>query len=67
MTIDEQCVYLTVIGAAYQTSGFMLKYEDGPSSNVSEPDEVDYHGVPVSLTDKESMGTSKPKDCARQG
>lgn len=67
MTTNKQCIYRTIIGAGYQTSGFMLKYEDGPSSNFSAPDEVDYHGVPVSLMDKESMGTSKPKDCARQG
>lgn len=30
MTIKKQRMYLTIIGAGYQTSGLMLKYEDGP-------------------------------------
>ena len=31
----------------------MLKYEDGPSSNFSEPDGVGYQGFTVFLMDKD--------------
>ena len=52
MANDKQRRSLSNLSARYRTSGFMLKYEDGPSSNLSEPDEVGYHSFTVLLMDK---------------
>lgn len=53
MANNEQGRVPASIGAGNQASGFMLKYEDGPSSNFLKPAGVGYQGFTVFLMDKD--------------